>query len=475
MERIAGDVERLHLGLPHLDALGVGALIERALDLQAGLCRGCTDQLDDGETGGQRAAAPVLRDVTEQAMLDLVPLRGPRRIVMDVERKPRLVGELLQLGLPEPHAGPVRAAAVRRDRQLFHARITRVPHALEPGADRCHGELGRVGRDPDTDKAFVGGDIVDAVRHDLAERLVLEVVDPHAMRIALGAIVGTAVLEAADELLLLRVDRDDGLASRLGGNDMSVDVLELRVAIGMARAFVGLAIVLTREAELDELLLHRVGADRMAHLAQSLGELVHALRHPDQRAHGIAQRRRFDKASQRRNEPRVLLSHSLATGAAAANPTLRQGFAGEIVLAAVDGGARKPRDARDNRERPPTGRPHLAGREQAPPSLVEFRADRFPPGANRIFVDHASCVTTVRARRESCYGESKYRNPTDRDSIIVRSVLSWPCMSTAGNRNPIWGPIPSTRDLNARSLAPYPLSPEERMIGPRKIQTDRAG
>src|SRR4029077_1888123 len=54
----------------------------------------------------------------------------------------------------------------------------------------------------------------------------------------------------------------------------------------------------------------------------------------------------------------------------------------------------------------------------------EFRADRFPPGANRIFVDHASCVTTVRARRESCYGESKYRNPTDRDSIIVRSVLS---------------------------------------------------
>jgi hypothetical protein len=51
-----------------------------------------------------------------------------------------------------------------------------------------------------------------------------------------------AVLEVADQLLLLGVDRDDGLACGLGRNHLRVDVLELRIAIGMARALKGLAV-----------------------------------------------------------------------------------------------------------------------------------------------------------------------------------------------------------------------------------------
>ena len=39
MERIAGDVEALHLGRLDADALLVGPLIERAFDLEAGLRR----------------------------------------------------------------------------------------------------------------------------------------------------------------------------------------------------------------------------------------------------------------------------------------------------------------------------------------------------------------------------------------------------------------------------------------------------
>ena len=91
MERIALDVERLHLGIADFDALLVGRGIERALDFQAGL--GCRrgDQLDDGETIRQRAATPGLRDVAEQAVLDLVPLRRAGRIVVDVERETGLL------------------------------------------------------------------------------------------------------------------------------------------------------------------------------------------------------------------------------------------------------------------------------------------------------------------------------------------------------------------------------------------------
>ena len=43
-------------------------------DLETGLGRRCPDQLDDGQTIGQRPAAPVLRDMAEQPVLNLVPL-----------------------------------------------------------------------------------------------------------------------------------------------------------------------------------------------------------------------------------------------------------------------------------------------------------------------------------------------------------------------------------------------------------------
>jgi hypothetical protein len=76
MERIAGDVELRHLGVADLDALFVGARVERALDFQSGLGGRRPNQLDDGEAIDQRPAAPVLGDRTEQPVLDLVPLRG---------------------------------------------------------------------------------------------------------------------------------------------------------------------------------------------------------------------------------------------------------------------------------------------------------------------------------------------------------------------------------------------------------------
>ncbi len=74
MERITGDVETVHLGSADLDAFLVGAGVERALDPQTGLGRRRADQLDDGKAIGERPAAPVLGDVAEQPVLNLVPL-----------------------------------------------------------------------------------------------------------------------------------------------------------------------------------------------------------------------------------------------------------------------------------------------------------------------------------------------------------------------------------------------------------------
>jgi hypothetical protein len=95
MECVALDVESFHFGVGNFDALFVGRGVEGAFDFQAGFGGGCGDQLDHGQAIGQGPRTPVLRDVAEHTMFDLVPLRRAWRIVMDVDHKARRVRELL--------------------------------------------------------------------------------------------------------------------------------------------------------------------------------------------------------------------------------------------------------------------------------------------------------------------------------------------------------------------------------------------
>jgi hypothetical protein len=46
--------------------------------------------------------------VAEQPMLDLIPLRGAGRIVVDVYDETALVSQFLQFDLPQPHSRAVR-------------------------------------------------------------------------------------------------------------------------------------------------------------------------------------------------------------------------------------------------------------------------------------------------------------------------------------------------------------------------------
>src|SRR5271167_2011278 len=98
---------------------------------------------------------------------------------------------------------------------------------------RADGELGRIAGDADTDKPGVGRHVVDAIGRRLAQFLVDEVMHVDVARRAFRAPVRSAVLEVADQLFFLRIDGDDRLTVRLRRNDVRVDVLELRVAVGM--------------------------------------------------------------------------------------------------------------------------------------------------------------------------------------------------------------------------------------------------
>jgi len=65
VEGVAGDVDGFHLGVGDLDTLFVDARVERTLYAQSGFGRGRRDQFHDGESVGERSAAPGLCDVAD--------------------------------------------------------------------------------------------------------------------------------------------------------------------------------------------------------------------------------------------------------------------------------------------------------------------------------------------------------------------------------------------------------------------------
>lgn len=155
MERIAGDVEGGHLGVADLDALGVGVFVEFAANRETGFCRGRRDQFDDRRSAGQGTPAPVLRDMTEQAMLDFVPFRRAGRIVANADGQSGLVGELLQFDFPQAHARAIGAAAICRDHEPVACGVSLASHCRQPTPDGV-------------DREFSGG-VIDAPHGELVE------------------------------------------------------------------------------------------------------------------------------------------------------------------------------------------------------------------------------------------------------------------------------------------------------------------
>src|SRR5512135_1121861 len=272
--------DSLKLLLRHLDLRWIRPRVQSGLDLQARRRSRRRDQLDDYLMAHQRPAAPVHRDVREQAVLDLVPLAGARREVADRDLKPGPIGERLKLHLPEPDPIPVTPAAVGADQQVPRLRIHLLPHPGPPLADALDGEAGRVMIDADVDPAHVPPEVVDAVGDRLANAGVREVVDLHLLRVPLGLPLPTSVLEVADQLLLLGVHGDDGPpGSDVSATDLA-DVSELGVAVGALLPLPHLGIRLEAVTEVVEQLADDAVADGQPPPGQGLGQLTGALAGP---------------------------------------------------------------------------------------------------------------------------------------------------------------------------------------------------
>ncbi len=161
MEGIALDVDGGHFGIADFDAFWVKVLVDVAGDGEAGGGRGGADQLDDDLVADERFAAPVLRNVGKEAVFDAVPFAGSRRQMGDCHSQAGLVGEALQLELPEAEASAVAAAAVSGDGESSRLGIARFAEPLPPAADALDSERSGIGIDPDIDPTFVGGDVLD--------------------------------------------------------------------------------------------------------------------------------------------------------------------------------------------------------------------------------------------------------------------------------------------------------------------------
>lgn len=109
--------------------------------------------------------------------------------------------ELGQVPFPHLDSVAVRATGIGGNRESRRVGKPLAAMGVPPAADRFHRELGGVGAVTGTHPASVVPDVVDAVRDrlgELAQRLILEVVDIDPFRVALGPPVPTPIRVSAD-------------------------------------------------------------------------------------------------------------------------------------------------------------------------------------------------------------------------------------------------------------------------------------
>jgi hypothetical protein len=122
-----------HFFVRYDDGLWISVGVEFAMNGETGASGSGGDQVDDYAIADQRFGAPILGDEGEQTVLDLIPLAGARGKVSDGDFDADLVGQMLQLALPQAQTGAIAAAPVSGDEQSF-------------GLDQYHRSSGRLCR-----------------------------------------------------------------------------------------------------------------------------------------------------------------------------------------------------------------------------------------------------------------------------------------------------------------------------------------
>jgi len=223
------DMQARHLLVRHRAAPRVDVGKELCSHSQAGRRGRVADGVQQDGDAGQRRAGPRLANLTEEQMLDRIPLRGAGRVVTDGDLQPKRIREAdLELLLPAPGTVAVAAAAVGQDEEPGPGRVATATDLLPPAPDRRDREVRRIAGQAHIDDAGVGTRIVDAIRDGLGVRVARKVVGVHLGRDR--AVDPARVLEAPNQLLLLGIDADHRVACRIKLPPPRANVTELVVA-----------------------------------------------------------------------------------------------------------------------------------------------------------------------------------------------------------------------------------------------------
>src|SRR5580700_2763891 len=142
-----------------------------------------------------------------------------------------LIGQFLQLQLPEPYPGAIATARVGGNQQALRLAIDGFTHRTPPAPNALHGEGGRVVINTHADPASILAHIVDAIGSDSSQLGNDEVMDPDLFRIPLGPLLSASVFKVPHLLFLLGIHRDDRLTLLQEASDLLVDMFKLSIAI----------------------------------------------------------------------------------------------------------------------------------------------------------------------------------------------------------------------------------------------------
>ena len=213
------------------------AVIQRACDSKPFGRGGVRYQTNNCFVIRQRFAFPVGADEREKPVLHFIPFARARRKMTDTDWHLQRIGQSLQFAFPQTQPVAIAAAAICCDHQPFGTRIQLLSLRLPPAKDRCYRKLASVVICTYYHMTPVAGQIVDSVGVGARYFRIGEIMPLHTRRTRFAVPCAPVILIVPYEFFLFGVHRDHRMAGFDRCQNPPIDMLELRIAIGVLISF----------------------------------------------------------------------------------------------------------------------------------------------------------------------------------------------------------------------------------------------
>src|SRR6266487_2512168 len=149
---------------------------------------------------------------------------------------------MLKFPFPQTDPRAVAASAIRTDEQPFRFWISSLPLLVPPPTDAFDRKGRRIVVDTHIDPTHVALEIVHPVGRGSTQTGEGKVIDPYFLRLAFWVPLAPSIFKITYQFLRLRVHRDHWLALCEKDLALSIDLLELGIAVGMHPALTCLAV-----------------------------------------------------------------------------------------------------------------------------------------------------------------------------------------------------------------------------------------